>query len=219
MPRILAIDTTAESGSIALLSDGNLVEQVTLHSPDGFGQILFQHIQRLLDRHGLTARQIDCFAAAAGPGSFTGVRIGLTAAKGLAEAAGKPVVAVSNLKALAASGEGDLRAPLMDARRGEIYGAVYSATLAAVSPEVVIKFPVWIESLPPHATIIAADLTAFATVIGDRFKLMAAPRELAYPIASIAHDDLLLGNVQDPAAIDANYVRRSDAELLWKDRP
>ena len=217
MARILAIDTTGDSGSIALLDGDEVVEQVTLHSPQGFGQILFQHIRQLLDRHGMDVRSVDCFAAAAGPGSFTGVRIGLTAVKGLAEATGRPVVAVSNLKALAACGAGELRAPLMDARRGEIYGALYSGALEEVSAEVVMKFPAWIESLPAEATIVATDVTAFAPMIGDRFATITAPRELAAAIAGIAHQEFSRGNAKDAAAIDANYVRRSDAELLWKE--
>ncbi len=70
---------------------------------------------------------VDCFAAASGPGSFTGVRVGLACVKGLAEALGKPAVAVSNLRAIASFGTAPWRAVVLDARRGEIYGAVYDA--------------------------------------------------------------------------------------------
>ena len=72
---------------------------------------------------------MDCFAAASGPGSFTGVRVGLAAVKGLAEAAGKRVVAVSNLRALAFFGSAPLRATVIDARRGEVYAALYNSRL------------------------------------------------------------------------------------------
>jgi tRNA threonylcarbamoyladenosine biosynthesis protein TsaB len=91
MGRILALDTTAEMGSIALY-DGRLnqLHQTALHGPDGFGHILFDRLRGLLDREEVGIDEVDCFAAASGPGSFTGVRIGLTAAKGLAEATGKP---------------------------------------------------------------------------------------------------------------------------------
>ena len=86
--RILSIDTTAHFGSLALLEGENVVEETLLHAPEGFGQILFDQITRLLNRHNWNIQDIDRFAAA-GPGSFTGVRIGLAAAKGLAEATGK----------------------------------------------------------------------------------------------------------------------------------
>src|SRR5260370_24372566 len=99
--RLLAIDTTAHFGSIALLQDGELLEEMLIHSPQGFGGILFDHIGKLLARHGTRVSDVDCFASATGPGSFTGVRMGLTAVKGLAEATGRPAIGGSNLKALA----------------------------------------------------------------------------------------------------------------------
>src|SRR6202034_1906825 len=96
---------------------------------------------------GTTVHQMECFAAASGPGSFTGVRVGLAAAKGLAEATGKRVVAVSNLRALAAFGSAPLRATVIDARRGEVYAAVYNGELRIVMPEAVLKFEAWLPTL------------------------------------------------------------------------
>src|SRR5712664_2954126 len=108
-PVILAIDTTHEFGSIALLAGGELLEELPLRAEDGFAHILYGHLSRILDRHGRRLQDIECFAAASGPGSFTGVRVGLACVKGLAEAAGKRVVAVSNLQGLATFGTGPLR--------------------------------------------------------------------------------------------------------------
>lgn len=218
---ILSIDTTAPFGSIALYEDGLVVEETLLHAPDGFGSVLFPRIDALLKRHRVRACEIACFAAASGPGSFTGVRVGLAAAKGLAEAAGKPLVAVSNLKALAFFGAHALRAPVLDARRGQVYAALYGASLELQAAEAVDSFPRWLESLPSEEIeFIAQDFAPFAPVIdGGRFAQMPAtiaPRALAAAIAAIASSVLERGQAQDPAAIDANYVRRSDAELLWK---
>ncbi len=112
---ILSIDTTSEFGSIALTEANVVVEEVELHAPEGFGHVLFGHIQQLLERRGTTVYQMECFAAASGPGSFTGVRVGLAAAKGLAEATGKRMVAISNLRALASFGSAPLRATVIDA--------------------------------------------------------------------------------------------------------
>lgn len=208
------MDTTAEYGSIALVRDGVVVEEVPMHSPEGFGQILFGHIQQLLDRHGLRVMDVDCFASATGPGSFTGVRIGLAAAKGLGESAGKRVAGVSNLRAIAYYGESSKRAVFLDARRGEIYGAVYDADLRIVQDEVVTPFPKWIEGLPADCEeFISPAIQLFSGVLAGRF-LRGCPRALAGAIGVIASrgDELV-----DPAALDANYVRRSDAELLWKE--
>ncbi len=80
---VLAIDTTHEFGSLALASNDALLEEVPLHAPAGFGQVLYAHLGHLLARHGVKPAMIDCFAAASGPGSFTGVRVGLACVKGL----------------------------------------------------------------------------------------------------------------------------------------
>lgn len=198
---LLAIDTTSEFGSLALAEDNRVLEEVAMHSPDGFAHVMFPEIEALLARHNLKITDIEGFAAAAGPGSFTGVRVGLTAAKGLAEATGRKVVAVSNLQAVASFGTRALRAPVIDARRGDIFGAVYDADLRLVAPEVVMKLEEWLQTLP----------------VGT--EVMDHPhKHLAGAIARIAAERFEAGLGQDPAEIDANYVRRSDAELMWRDK-
>src|SRR5579863_8208772 len=124
----LAVDTTAEFGSIALADNGDVVEEVLLHEPKGFSGALFGQIDALLKRRGIALTEIGLFAGASGPGSFTGVRVGLAAIKGLAEILGKRVVAVSNLEALAEFGQSNARATVIDARRGEVYAALYDET-------------------------------------------------------------------------------------------
>jgi tRNA threonylcarbamoyladenosine biosynthesis protein TsaB len=199
---ILSIDTTSEFGSIALTEANVVIEEVALQAPEGFGHVLFGHIQQLLEKGGTTVHQMECFAAASGPGSFTGVRVGLAAAKGLAEATGKRMVAVSNLRALASFGSAPLRATVIDARRGEVYGAVYNSQLELVMPEAVLKLETWLPTLPEGCELIST---------------IRAPRALAAAIGHIAWDEFTLGRSSDPADIDANYVRRSDAELFWKE--
>ena len=220
---ILAVDTTHEHGSLALARAGETLEEVLLHGPEGFGHILYDHLARLLERQGVKVSDVDCFAAASGPGSFTGVRVGLACVKGLAEACAKPLVAVSNLEAMARFGRAPLRAVMLDARRGDIYGAVYDAAGRAVVPETVGKFEPWLATL---AGCGAGDLE-FLTIdfapalAGTRFenaRLTTVPRSLAGAVAAIALDRLREGRATDPAAADANYVRRCDAEMLWKDR-
>jgi tRNA threonylcarbamoyladenosine biosynthesis protein TsaB len=220
--RIIAIDTTSESGSLALIENGSLLDEVSVLSADGFGHVLFPQLELLLSRHGWSPASVDCYAAAAGPGSFTGVRVGLAAIKGLGEALGKPVVAVSNLQALAWHGTALLRAVVLDARRGEVYGAVYSAPLELVSPERVLGFSAWIDTLPDAGVeFLSADFSGFAAQFAEtRFRdapRTTVPRALAGAIGRIAVDRLATGFATIPAAADANYVRRSDAELLWKE--
>lgn len=219
---ILAIDTTHEFGSIALLGEGELIDEMPVHAEDGFGQILYGHLARMLDRHGHCVQDVECFAAASGPGSFTGVRVGLACVKGLAEAVGKPVAPVSNLQALAAFGTAPRRAVVLDARRGEIYGAVYDAELNAVAPEMVMKFSQWLETLPASPIeFVSSDFSPFREALaGGRFRAapsIEAPRAIAGAIARIALVKFRQGLAMNPADVDANYVRRSDAELFWKE--
>jgi tRNA threonylcarbamoyladenosine biosynthesis protein TsaB len=220
--RLLAIDTTTEFGSLALVNGGQIVEDVLLHASDGFGHVLYPQLEQLLSRNGWKLGDIDCFAGASGPGSFTGIRVGLAAVKGLAEALGKLAVAVSNLQALAFHGSAALRATVLDARRGEIYGAVYSASLDPVLPEVVTKFPAWLAMLPEgELEFVGTDFEPFRPALaGTRFehaRVTQAPRALSGAVGLIAAGRFAEGLAQAPAEIDANYVRRSDAELLWKD--
>jgi tRNA threonylcarbamoyladenosine biosynthesis protein TsaB len=221
-PLILAIDTTGESGSLALARGQEVIEETWLQAPGGFAHVIYQHLAQLLHRHGVKPAMMDCFAAASGPGSFTGVRVGLACVKGLAEALGKPAVAVSNLQALATFGSAPLRAVVLDARRDEIYGAVYDHAGRLVAPEVVTRFPAWLATLPEgELEFVSTDFTPFrAALVGTRFErtpIAIAPPVLAAAIARIALARFLRGQASDPAALDANYVRRSDAELFWKE--
>jgi tRNA threonylcarbamoyladenosine biosynthesis protein TsaB len=211
-PLVLALDTTHEYGSIAL--GGR--DEVLLHAPNGFAHVLYPHLDEMLRRNGVALADIDCFAAASGPGSFTGVRVGLACVKGLAEAVGRPAVAVSNLQAVASFGDGPLRAAVLDARRGEVYGAVYDAAGQLVVPEMVAKLSQWLAELPPGVEFVSPDFTAFADGLPHAPRVLA-PRALAAATARIAARRFERGEACDPAALDANYVRRSDAELFWKE--
>jgi tRNA threonylcarbamoyladenosine biosynthesis protein TsaB len=219
---ILALDTTSEFGSLAIHVNGETVAELALHSSDGFAHLIFQAIEKLLGDARFSLDQIDCFAAASGPGSFTGVRVGLSAVKGLAEAMGKPAVGVSNLRAMSSFGNLPHRAVVLDARRGEVFAGIYNAQLEIVVPEAVLNFSTWLEnlSLPSCEFIWLSDAPFRSALEGTRFAGMPfieVPRNLAAAVARCAEIDGQSGNWLDPAAIDANYVRRSDAELFWKD--
>jgi len=206
----LAVDTAAEIGSIALASADGVIAEVRFEAPAGSGQVLFGEIEGLLARQRVRLADIELYAAASGPGSFTGVRVGLAAVKGLAEVAGKPAVGVSSLVALAAWGSAELRAPLIDAKRGEVFAALFDREGVELIQESVLPF------------------RAFAELVGERsveyvsagfdpgVAFTHAPAELAGMVARLAMARLATGERCDPASIEANYVRRSDAEVFWK---
>lgn len=216
---VLAFDTTRRVGSLALLLDDVVVETVGVEAPDGFGSVLFGEIDELLGRHGVALAGMDAFAAASGPGSFTGIRVGLSAAKALAEVHGKPVVAVSNLKAIAAAGEGDLRVPLLDARRGELFAGGFDAALNAVFPEIVCTCANLVERLTDERpSYIATDDGILES--GGPAELLAdcavVDEAIAGSIAKVAAYEVVTGLGKATESIEANYIRRSDAEVNWR---
>jgi len=163
-----------------------------MHAPLGFSGVLFAEIGKLLGAIGVSLDQIDCFAAAVGPGTFTGVRMGITCAMGLAEALGKSVCGVSNLEALAEFGMGPLRAVTIDARRGDIYAAVYGPEGALIVPERVCTPDEFRAALP-----------------AGEIEWMSYDGPLAGAIAKVARRK----QWSKPAQMEANYLRRTDAEL------
>ncbi len=196
---ILAIDTTHEVGSLALVEGGQIVEEVTLDGGDGYGHLLFEALGAL----SVHVKDVDGFAAACGPGTFTGVRIGLTAVKGLGEALGKPVYGVSNLDALLGFGAG-LVVPFYDARRGDVYARLLDGS------EVVMPLARVRELIHREVEWVSFDAV-------DNLAVTLAPRVIAGAVAKLAEQRWLAGERPDPAALDANYVRRTDAELNWRE--
>jgi tRNA threonylcarbamoyladenosine biosynthesis protein TsaB len=215
---VLGIDTTGEYGSLALAEGDAVIAQVLLHGTDGHGHTLFERIEDLLTAHDLQVKDIALFAAAKGPGSFTGVRVGLTAAKALAASLGRPAAGVSNLQALALLGEGPRRAAVLDARRNEIYGAVYDDAGRLLTAETVAPFGEWLTALPDGdiSFVFIDEEPYLANLAASRFASAgrrSAGRALAGAVARLGWRQ-----AGDPALLDANYVRKADAELFWVDK-
>ena len=126
--RILAIDTTANTASCALVEDGNVHGNFAIDGILTHSETMLPMIDEMLCHMALKIGNVDVFAVANGPGSFTGVRIGVSTIKGLAFSTGKPCVKVSSLAALAWNLDGfcGLRVPVMDARRQQVYTAIYN---------------------------------------------------------------------------------------------
>ena len=220
---VLAFDTTSRRGSLALLRDGELAEERWIEAPEGFGARLYPEMRETLGRHGLEVGEIDGFAAAAGPGSFTGIRIGLTAIKALAEVNGKKVAGVSNLEALAALGKGRFRAAVMDARRAEVFAAVYDEAGTVLVDEVVTKWALFLELVEGREVCFVSSDKALFQADGvaalpetGRYEWVVASEPMAGVVARIAARRFESGEGLDPEALDANYVRRPDAELNWR---
>lgn len=126
---LLSVDTTTPSGSVALLKNTTLLSEVNCDSHLTYSEKLLPAVHYILETQGLESRDIDAFALAVGPGSFTGIRIGVSTIKSLAFASGKLVAPVSSLDAFALKLQMDggrrLICPFLDAKKGEVYAALF----------------------------------------------------------------------------------------------
>ncbi|HEV2221778.1 MAG TPA: tRNA (adenosine(37)-N6)-threonylcarbamoyltransferase complex dimerization subunit type 1 TsaB [Candidatus Acidoferrales bacterium] len=232
---LLAVDTSSRLGSLAVLRDGQLVGVISTFADEPYSTRLFRQLDFLLTELHLEVRQFDVFAVVAGPGSFTGLRVGLAAVKGWAEVFEKPVVAVSGLEVVAAQAKSgaQLIAPAMDARRGQIYAALYrreGSGLVCESEDHVCTVDEFFSELgtqagnrsvqfvSPAPEIIQGALAAATRDLGAAvsWNVERASPLLAPVVAELAFDRANRGEVTDALRLDANYIRRTDAELLWK---
>lgn len=152
----LSIETSDYVGGVAFIRDSRPVAEVGLASKETQSRRLMVTIKWLMQRLGAEWSDIDLLAVSLGPGSFTGLRIGLSTAKGLAFALGIPLIGIPTLDALAShviACKGDLVCPLLDARKSQIYTALYqnisSGELKKISPYLAI-FPEELEALVPY---------------------------------------------------------------------
>jgi tRNA threonylcarbamoyladenosine biosynthesis protein TsaB len=222
--RILAVDTTTSNGSVALLEDRRLVGEIAGESGTTHSARLLGAVDHLLRSESLAIAHVDAFAVAAGPGSFTGIRIGLSTVKALAFASGRPVVPVSSLRALAlklALAGAPLVCPVLDAKKGEVYAALFetaSGRLIEAVSQGAYDPDDFFRRLPAGRTI--AFIGGGSVVY--REKIVTHMRENAvFPsrTLSIAHEVGLLGleGLGEGKGVPADgveplYFRRSQAE-------
>lgn len=229
---ILALDTSSPAGSLAVLRDEKIVGEVSTWTGETYSSRMFRHLEFLLRELSLETKEFDLFAVTAGPGSFTGIRVGLTAAKGWAEAYQKPVVGVSALEAVAVQSHSanSLLAPVLDARRGQIYFGFYergSDVLALRGDECVATPEEFFSALAQQSkekrvTIVTPSpelFSNFKSQIENSFTISnieSVSTVLAPLVGQIGFRRAQRGQVSDSLTLDANYVRHTDAELHWK---
>ena len=223
---VLALDTTTRRGSVALARDGAIVDVWAGDPAVTHGQRLPGDLMRILDKQHQRVADVDLFAVAAGPGSFTGLRIGIATMQGLALANAKQMVGISALDALyhasRVSGVGGEVAVWMDAARGEVFSARYRDAAAIDGPSVEMPAEVlarWSTSNGDrrHAMVFVGE---GALLYRDLIQA-ALPAALVEPeVPLLAPTIALLADAQArqqgsvaPDAIRPLYVRRSDAEL------
>ncbi len=225
--RVLAMDTSTDLGSVAVLVDGEPWAEVHARVRARHGETLLPLVAQALTAAGVRRQELDLLAVGVGPGSFTGTRIGVATAKGLAVALDRPLVGVVSLRALARAAPGRFVAPVVDAHKGEVYVAVYEHEGDALH-----------ERLGPLHAVPAEAAAAVRRALADRRELVACGSGLRrYPelgaellgastvlpplwdapraaiVALEGEARFRRGAEDDRASLEPLYVRPSDAVL------
>ncbi len=219
---LLVTDTSGKQGSVALAragdsSDVEVIEVAPL-AGGAFSAQLVPQIARLLTQHGLSKTDIDAFIVVSGPGSFTGLRVGLAAVKALAEILKKPIVPVSLLEVVAvASRVQGKAAAVLDAGRGDFYFGSYEVLSGKVRvlQEQVLSKPDFL-SAARDCTVITPDAAWAAVAREAGLSVVAGDAPSAEMIARFGLRKLRAGETITPERLEANYMRRSDAEMFVK---
>lgn len=221
---VLGIDTSGKSGGVTLAQVGDtgfrLLASAGIEGGT-FSAQLVPTVAALLEKSRLAIRDMGGFAAASGPGSFTGLRVGLSAIKGLAEVLHKPIATVSLLEALATSSPqaGKVIAGV-DAGRSEIFYGLYEVkdgTATCINEQLLFAND-FVERAkdPDIALALTSDLVLQQKLSDVGVRVHLAERPDSSVIARIGARKLMAGQTIPVEALDANYLRRSDAEIFFK---
>ncbi len=220
----LAIETSGPLGSIALVDGANVLGEEALELGRQHGQSLIPAIGRILEQAGKTPRDLALLAVSVGPGSFTGLRVGVVCAKTLAYATGCRLAAVDTLQAIAGNSPPEVSTVevVCDAHRGDLFVGRYNRVSAEAwepaAPIEVVNAERWRELLPPDGVVTGPALEKLAPLMASRCRIV--PAELWVPqatwIARLGRQAVESGNVSDLWSVEPVYLRRSSAELQWE---
>ncbi len=217
---VVGVDTSVNFESITVLHNGEVVDQanfrVKSHSP-----VFIPNLLQILEKNSITIDSIDGWGVAIGPGSFTGLRIGLASILGITFRRDVPVVGVITLRAMALStGREGYISPVIDARKGEIYTALYRVEgkkISVVKEERVINPAKWLEMLPNEEIYMTGDgLTRYGDILLSRDNLVKVEvvKPVSYGVAIIAVEEIKRGYRGKP--VEPFYIRKSDAEINFE---
>jgi tRNA threonylcarbamoyladenosine biosynthesis protein TsaB len=222
--RVLAIETSGPVGSVAAVSAGDLVGDVTLPGNNGSAQSLAPALKSLLETVGWRTKDVELVAVTIGPGSFTGLRIGVTAAKTLAYTVGAQVLGIDTLETIAAGCPLEIRtlATAMDAQRGQVVTRGFDrgpdGWFSASGPWELADLDAWLASLPPGAWVSGPVLRDVPQASLAHVRLVGAQfwSPNAATLGRLATRRYLAGDRDDLWALTPRYFRRSAAEEKWE---
>lgn len=213
---LLAVDTSGRNGSIALARcvapDLCKVLEVAALEGGTFSAQLVPQIASLLSVHHVTKDDLDAFVVVSGPGSFTGLRVGLAVIKALGEILAKPIVPVSFLDVVAMAGQAKTRClAALDAGRHQVYVGEYDGR--RIVREQLLTMEEFLD-LPKGFPVITPDANVASHTREAGFAVQESARPRADAVAQLGWQRIQAGQVVSPEELDANYLRRTDAELF-----
>ena len=222
--RVLAVDTATTSCSVAIVDKTSLLSEFTLYREQTHSKHLMDMIKTVLRMSGINLSDLDGFTVTRGPGSFTGLRIGISTIKGLAVASEKPVVGVSSLETLAlqVSYSNDLICPILDARKGEVYFSRYrfqKGHLKRQTKERVAPPDEAVDNLKESCLFVGNGALLYKEMILEKmgefasFAPMIQNTIRASTLAYLSMAKFENNNTDDIERIAPYYIRKSDAEL------
>lgn len=228
---ILALDTSTLVSSVAVINDKKLLSELTLQTKLTHSEMLLPHIKQVLELTKLQKQEIEAIAVSIGPGSFTGLRIGLATAKSMAYALGIPVIGVPTLAALAYQYpvDGIYIAPVLDAQKGNAYVGLYTwqdGVLQEIHAPGVENFD---KILEKAQTLEKKVVFVGETAVKNNDKIKSAGKNImpamlhtimprAACVALLGQSMLAAGAKTDVMRLEPFYIRRSEAEELWESR-
>ncbi len=228
---ILSIDSSTPVAGVAVLTEEQILGESMLNTKNTHSEKLLVLVDTLLQELHLTMAEIDAVAVAQGPGSFTGLRIGMATAKGLAQGGGKKLIAVPTLDALAhrMSGVSGLICPILHAKRNEVYTAAYQCSATgqmerlssyqAVDPELLLNE---LAQQPEKVCFLGDGVAVYQKLLQERLgdKMWLAPMDQRLPSAAaigvLALKRALQDDYDDLYGCELIYIRRSEAEIQWE---
>lgn len=225
--KVLALETATLAGSIAIVDDvEGLIGEVKVSVKIAHSERLMPSVEWLLKASAISIKEIDAFAVSIGPGSFTGLRIGLSTVKGFAFATGRPVVPVRTLDAFARTMPfcRHVICPMLDARKNEVYAAFYrwdNDICTKLQPEISIKPYELLKDTSGPVVFMGEGARVYKNVISDLLKTNAifAPLSQMSPsastVAEMAIEMIKQGIASDPVSLTPYYIRKSEAESNW----
>ncbi len=221
--KILSLDSSAVIATVALCEDERLLAEYTLNNGNTHSETLLPMVESVLATYGIDVDDVDLFACTSGPGSFTGVRIGAATVKGLAFGRKAPCVGVSTPEAIAENlvSLSGLICPVMNARRGQVYTALFRSdgkALTRLLPDSAISVAELDELLYAYGEPVAFAGDGYGVTLAALKKTEARPvaerlrHQSAYSVAQVAYRQYLAGKTDTDASLTVNYLRPSQAE-------